>query len=117
MLLVISFTILIAMMIAIPFLSNQSRTDAGIQTKLAVLPYIERNTGLVKVSSILAEGSPGQLLSVQVNTKGTLDSVVTADLTGSGCGNICSLINPTGFYSQVDFVWNNNAAIVCTATC
>ncbi|MFH0970914.1 MAG: hypothetical protein V1776_05690 [Candidatus Diapherotrites archaeon] len=111
LLMVVSFSILLALIISIPFLENQARTNAGIQAKLAVLPYIERNTELLKISSITAEKTTPAgttKLTVMVHTKGKIDSVISNELSSSGCLSICSQIKSGGFFDSVDFSWEND---------
>lgn len=98
-LLVISFSLLLSMMIAIPYIGNQARTDVGVQAKLALLPYIEKNSQLVRIQSIVVEVEDEDA-SVTARTTGTLDSISSDD-----CAAILSRLDPTGFYDSISFKW------------
>jgi hypothetical protein len=100
-LLVISFSLLLSMMIAVPYLGNQARTDVGVQAKLALLPFMEKNSQLVRVQSILVE-VVGDDVSVTARTTGLLDDIFPAD-----CASILSKLDTTGFYEDVSFTWTN----------
>lgn len=110
-LLVISFSLLLSMMIAIPYLGNQARTDVGVQAKLALLPFMEKNSQLVRIQSILVEVN-GDDVDVTARTTGVLDPVSPAD-----CDSILARLDPDpGFYDSVSFTWihnDNSASPVC----
>lgn len=103
-LLVISFSLLLSLMIAIPYLGNQARTDVGVQAKLALLPYMEKNPELVRVSSIVVEVSSSQDVSVTVKTVGSLDST---SITPADCSSIHAKLDTTDFYEGVSFLWTH----------
>ncbi|MEK6971001.1 MAG: hypothetical protein AABW68_04945 [archaeon] len=113
-LLVISFSILLAMMIGLPYLENQSRTDAGIQAKLAILPFVERNSSLVRISSIVTEVSPGDDLLVRVTMAGEMDAVSSVE-----CDAVCSRIDPAGHFSMVSLEWGlaGETPPFCSSSC
>jgi hypothetical protein len=118
-LMIIGFTLILGLMIGIPFLENQTRTNAAIQTKLSVLPFVEKNTHLVKIASITASVSPSppKILSVAVRTKGALDSSIGQELDDGACASICSQIDPGGYFGGVSFVWDHNSTNECSASC
>jgi len=102
-LLVISFSLLLSMMIALPYLGNQARTDVGVQAKLALLPYMEKNSQLVRIQSIVVEVTNDDV-SVTARTTGSLDSVSSTE-----CTSILNRLDPDpGFYDDVSFTWIHN---------
>lgn len=112
-LLVISFSLLLSMMIALPYVGNQARTDVGIQAKLALLPYMEKNPELVRVASIGVEVSPSQDVFVTAKTVGSLDPL---SISSSDCDSIHARLDPTGFYENVSFLWMHGEppAMICS---
>ena len=118
-LMVVGFTLVLGLLIGIPFLENQTRTNAAIQTKLAILPFVEKNTHLLKISSIVTSVSPSPLpfLSVTVHTKGVLDASISEELANGSCAYICSRIDPEGYFDGVSFVWDHNSESECSSSC
>ena len=101
------------MAISLPYVTNQTKTNISIQTKLAILPLIEKNPHLVHISSILPEFDSGNLL-MNINTQGKWDPSVNAD---DYCSAVCPFVDPDDYYANVDIAWVHNDLPFCTQTC
>ncbi len=118
-LMVFGFVLVVALLIVLPYVSNQNITNASIVAKQGVLSFVEQNEKSVKISTIQPEVS-GAFLSLSVYTLGEWDAQVQAELSNSGCSQICDSIVGLGAYSSVSFsvIHNNNStAPLCFLSC
>ncbi len=111
---VIAFVIVFSLGIALPYVSNQTLTNVSIQTKLAILPLIEKNNHLVHISSILPETTPSGL-TMNVYTVGQWDNSVAA-VADSYCEKVWCRMDPEGYYDSRLLMWYHNDVLFCSAS-
>lgn len=122
-LLVVSFVILLALAISLPFIENQNRTNASIAAKLGILPYLEKNNLRIRLQSIAPEFLPPDDLRLVISSSGVWSTSISEELFStlggavSGCQQICSSVHAVGGYSSINLVWYHDGVLECDTTC
>lgn len=103
----VAFSILLSLVIGLPYLEAQAKTNASVNTKLAILVLLENGQKLGKITQIQPEVtfSGGSLdLKMLVHTKGVLDGNIVST---PSCFEVCDQIDPTDFYGTVTLDWTH----------
>lgn len=117
-LLVVSFVLVVVLAIVIPYVENQSITNAAYVAKLSILPFIEKNNSNVKINHVIPEVVSGDI-TLHVTTSGTWDRAVNLELLlglnglPSGCRQVCNEVKALGSYSTVSIDWVHSGTTYC----
>ncbi len=120
-LLVLAFSIIVALAIGLPYVENQRISNVGIVTKSALLPFLEKNPNEMRIASIsiqdISTGSTQTDFQVNVITRGKANADwLTLLSSESACVNICETIRDGSLATHVTFTWENNPTpVLCTS--
>lgn len=126
-----SFTLVLSTMIAFPYIDNQARTNLSIQTKLVILPYLEKNSAPARITTIepIFTGGLARRFDVNVNTQGRLDDALIGPtgefpvIGGPACQALCARVDSGNVVEEFHLLWQNRTGAgvpfipVCDVTC